>query len=247
VPVGTSLTTNNGDFTTSSNGQTVDALDVVGGSLVIEHDNVLVKRCRVELASIACVYFAAGTTGVVVEDCELFGDNGSAIFYEGGDATLTRLNIHGCENGFHVGANNLTIRDCYIHDLDPVGADPHTDGLQCAPGTTDLLVEHCNFALDTGGLVSGGIQMETQALPIVQNADWLVTNNRVICAASGPSAGAVTIRLPQEDVSASNVRFTNNRLMPGEFGSVQFQGAGGAITEWSGNVRDDNDAPIGLP
>jgi hypothetical protein len=239
VPVGTSLTPVTGNFTTTSNGQIVDALDVTDGAIVVEHSNVTVKRCRVSSNSFVAVY-VNGSGTLLIEDCELECQNNSSSGWGGPSSTTAvtarRLNVHSVENGANI-VSGADIRDCWFHDFNPTGADPHTDGLECSFGVSDVNIIHNNFDMFDNGPTSAVIQFETDN---DSNVNWLVENNRLIMH---PVDGAVNVRLPNVDASANNLRVVNNRLTSGIFGYVT-PNPPDTITEWSGNVDDVTGVPV---
>jgi hypothetical protein len=152
--------------------------------------------------------------------------------------TYRRLNIHSLENGLHV-STGADVRDCWIHDLDPAGVDPHVDGLQCDDGASQVTVIHNNFDMRDNGPTSAGIQNSTND---PSNFDWLFENNLVL---NSPIDGGATIRVQKVgvDATANNIRFVNNRLGAGEFGYV-IPDPPDTITEWSGNVDHFSGEPV---
>jgi hypothetical protein len=71
-----------------------------------------------------------------------------------------------------------------------------------------------------------------------QNSNVLITNNRLLCA--GNAFAIYTAR----QGTVTNVRVTNNRMVPGSYG---YNGGNGSlVTDGSGNVNDLTGAPIGL-
>ena len=247
VPVGTSLTPVSGNLFTSSNGQTIDALDITDGSIVVDHDNVVITRCRISSNSFGGIFLGTGASGTLtIEDCEIECQNVSGstgLFYDppaNPTVTMRRCNIHSCENGLGIGASGLDVQDSWFHDFNPAGADPHTDGIQCSAGTDNVTIVHNNFELDTGGHVNSCVQMNTTT---VDQTNWLVENNRMVLSAVGASSGAMPCRLPTGDATGNNVRFIDNRLTPGEFGYVTPTPPGDHITEWSA-VDDDTGDPV---
>ena len=240
VPAGTTLTPYSGQFFSSSNGEIIEDLDIVGpgtsnaGALIITHSNVTVRRCRIRTGSTiggSPVAVVGPSTGILIEDCEIDGDFADGSTGVGGtNITVRRCNIHSCENGFHVQSNFLA-EDNYIHDLDAVAVDPHIDGVQGDQGSDGITFRHNNFnlmALTHG--ISSGITMWDSAAPTDTN--WLVENNRLV---NDPIAGGYTVRLPTVDGTSNNIRWINNHIGAGNFGAVTpFPIT--TITEWSGNV-----------
>lgn len=253
VPSGTSLTPHSGNFTTSSNGQIVQDLDIAG-ELVIGHQNVIVRRCRIimpnEANRIAPIFIATGAGGVgstlTVEDCELDGSNrggSSGIFYDSmanpPAVTARRLRIHRVENGIGC-LSGFDMRDSLVDGLNPDGADPHTDGLQTTSGTSNVTLIHNVFdmrAPDTGANNSC-IQFDVNA---PSNFNWLIENNKLLLSTSN---GGACLRIPLGDATGNNIRIRNNRLSPGSINPpnldyrIPSDAATNHITEWSGNVDD---------
>jgi hypothetical protein len=246
VPAGTSLSSHSGIFDTSSNGQVVQDRDIAG-SLVINHSDVIVRRCRIIMppTEIGVIFIANTASGTLtIEDCELDGSNKSGcsgIFYDSGAnvaVTARRLNIHRVENG--VGClSNFDIRDSWLHSFDPDGADPHTDGIQTSAAVSNVNIIHNTIDLsgvDTGG-TNSCVQLNTTT---TDNQNWLVENNKLLLH---PTIGGACVRIPSGSVVGNNIRVRNNRMMPGLFGYC-IPDPPNTITEWSGNVNDSSGAGV---
>lgn len=247
VPSGTSLTPFSGNFDTTSNGQVVQDLDIAG-ALVINHSNVIVRRCRVimpttETGALFIANTASGT--LVVQDSEFNGQNKagcSGIFYDDNASppavTARRLNIHSVENG--VGClSGFDMRDSWVHDLNPGGADPHTDGLQTSTGVSNVNIIHNVFDMSatTASGTNSCLQFNNND---TSNQNWLVENNKFLLH---PTLGGACVRMPISDASANNLRVRNNRMKPGTFGYC-IPDPPNTITEWSGNVNDTTGAAV---
>lgn len=237
VPAGTSLTSTSGLIDSVSNGEIIDALDVNPGTIRIRHDNVTVKRCRINANAtfFGSIAFDGAHTGIVVEDCEIDGNDILASGCGGEGITYRRCNIHNTENGF-VTSGNFTARDNYVHDMMPYNPidDPHIDGISLNEGASTITIEHNNMIMP--GQVSAGMTFWDVAGTAHSNIT--VNNNRLLLDASG----AYTVRLPGMNCSANNVTFTSNRLEAGGFG--YFTGSLSNITTWSGNVDDSSGTPV---
>lgn len=246
VPAGTTLTPSAGNFDTSSNNQIVQDLDIAG-ALVINHANVTVRRCRIvmPLSEIAVVFIAGPASGtLLIEDCELDGSNkggSSGIFWDNSSGiavTVRRLNLSRVENGIGC-LSNFDMRDCWVHGLDPGGADPHTDGLQTSAGVSNVAIVHNTF--DMAGAGDGPnnscIQLNTTT---TDNFNWLVENNKLLL---NPVTGGACVRLPNGNATGNNIRVRNNRMLPGVFG-YSIPDPPNTITEWSGNVHDTTGVPV---
>lgn len=243
VPAGTSLTPFSGNFNTSSNGQIVEDLDITG-AIVVQHNDVIIRRCRASNSDQICGLFVASSAHgtLLVEDTELDCQNGAGrdgIHYDTNATppaiTMRRLRVRRCENGFNVDGSNFDLQDSLVHELNPAGADPHTDGLQCSAGISNVTIKHNTF--DFVGPESGPnnscIQFNIQTL---DNVDWLIENNLLLLNAT---IGGSCVRIPTGDATGNNIRIRNNRLKQGLYGYYLSQGGGVAtdhVTEWSGNV-----------
>jgi len=249
VPSGTSLTASPGNFDTTSNGQTITALDITG-AFVANHTNLVLQSCRITAPSTElCALFVANTASggtITCYDCEFDVSNGagtSGVFYDTNATppavTLRRCQIRRTENG--VGClSNFDMRDCYIYDLNPAGGDPHTDGLQTSPGVSNITIVHNTF--DLSGVNSGPnnscIQLNVTS---TDNVNWLIENNKMLLK---PDTGGACVRLPNADATGNNIRVRNNRMAPGLFGYVIPTPPASHITEWSGNVNDSTGAAV---
>src|SRR6266481_5394553 len=72
IPAGTTLTPFSGSFTTTSNGQIVDSLDV-SGDIFVHHSDVIVRKCRARSMYIGADDQPFTTTNGLIEDCEITG------------------------------------------------------------------------------------------------------------------------------------------------------------------------------
>lgn len=248
VPAGTTLThppvDGDGNFFSSANGQVIDSVEILSGAIVIVHDNVTVRRSRVNVGPTTTAGFFINNNRVntIIEDCELVGAGEAGGFLQNDGNTgliVRRCNIHGSGDGFHIADGSYTIEDNYIHDLGDIGnPDPHVDGVQCTQNSSNVIIRGNNFDMtpvvplpEQGA--SAGIQFYLQVAP--NNSNWLIENNRIVLYATGPAPGALTIRLPTTNLSANNIRVKNNFLGAGIFGYFE-AGTKTNITEWSGNV-----------
>ena len=167
MPAGTTLTTVNGDFTSSSNGQIIDGLNV-NGTIIINNAGVTVRNCHAGLIVI-------DAPNVTIEDCDVVGHgvgNSGIIICPPGllgtgsggsadGATILRCDISGVENGIWLEASGCLIQDNYFHNL--AGASTaHIDGIQVPnnfPGMANNTIRHNNFDLNLD-TVSSCIQVD---------------------------------------------------------------------------------------
>lgn len=145
VPPGTAFTSHAGDLTSSADGQVIDRMSVTAGTIVVNHDNVTVQRCKVDTLGYYCVRVMPGKTGALVRDCELFNAQ-NGIF---GAGQFLRNNIYAIENAITVsGGNNTLIKDNFCHDFFQAGADPHYDGIAAQGGCNNIEVRHNRIDLN---------------------------------------------------------------------------------------------------
>jgi hypothetical protein len=236
VPSGTTLTPFSGSYFTSADNEIVDALDV-SGNIVVQHANVLVKRCRAVAPNDYCLYIDTGGLNCTVQDTELDGSlTGSTGILMVNNVQALRLNIHGCENGGQVNSGGGLIKDSWIHDLSSEATGFHTDGLQFASDASALTIDHCNFEP-----VPSHVRDATSCINIyneagaTQNHDITITNSRI----DGRGC-AVACFFPRFS-GWSNIVVTNNRLRAGDTG---YSDSGVNTTTWTGNVDDATGATV---
>lgn len=174
VPDGVTLVAT-ASFTTSSDGQIVDGLDMSAGTLIIDNANVTVQNCR-----IGQLFGNATGTNLILQDCDFIGIPtwNSAVTILGDGASVLRCDISGAERGLFIDSDNSLIEDNYFHDLinNTGTGDPHIDGIQI-PGlnvgalVSNVIIRHNNIDCDPA--ISSAITMRD-----AQNVDIL--NNRLI-------------------------------------------------------------------
>lgn len=158
VPAGISLTTV-ADLSTTSNGQVIDAMLVLG-ELVINHDNVTVKNSRVKGRVVYNDH-----RGLVLQDADLGPDscptssNGGYRLLAGGDYTLIRTHLH--HNAADLlalgGGGTITIQDSLFNNTCYYAGD-HLDAIQLYdPGAvTNVTVAHSRIDARTVNVVGFG-------------------------------------------------------------------------------------------
>lgn len=257
VPSGTSLTPHSGNYDTTSGGSFGNPVIIqnmnITGALVVNHTHLVFNRCRVTAptSEIAAVFIAGTATGGAIDfnDCEFDGSNksgGSGIFYDTNSnppvVTLTRCQVRNVENGIGC-LSHFRMYDSIVYDLDPAGADPHTDGVQTGAGVSDVIISHNTFMMDgpNTGPNNSCIQFNTTT---TDNNGWLVEDNLLLL---DPTTGGACVRIPLGDASANDLYVINNRMTPGVF-NYRIPGppdsAENHITQWSGNVNHDTGAVI---
>jgi len=217
VPGGVSLKTLNGVFTSSSNGQVIEGLDI--SVAIINHTGVTVRNCRVTGG------FEVKAVNCIVECCHLYGIG----LLRGADGSTVRYcDISNVENGIWVEANNVLIENNYIHDL-AGGSEAHVDGIQfpeITPAIHDVIIRNNN--IDLGSSTTTSCIMMTGCNAIT------VDHNRVC-------GGAYVIYFEY----CTDNRLTNNtfRLGPGSFGYFDHRGSRYVS---SGNIDEATGRPLKL-
>jgi hypothetical protein len=204
----------------------------IRGCVDVRAANVTFRNVR--FVGNGCHYLVRNSSsGLRIEDSEGNCNNGpnSAMAGPGG-FTVVRTDIHHCENGFDVQANNVTVQDSYIHDLYD-GGDSHTDGMQFGQGASNITVAH-NSIIVSMRATSAIIMWDEGG---AQNANVTIANNLF-------SGANYTLRCARYG-SSTNVYVTGNRFGPNVSGYDKTDSCtGGHVTSWSGNVLDANGAAL---
>lgn len=221
VPAGTSLTPFSGALTTTSNGQIIQDLDITDGIIIVNHANVIVRRCRFNVNDFG--FFGIDGSGgsvMTVEDCEIgnIGRGNAVILCSPTGDIIQRNNCYGFENGILAG-NNTLVQDNYIHNLNNTSEpDPHVDGIS-VQGASNVIIKHnsiyswdtsCVFIKDDFGSSVDNVRIEHNLMrpqpPVGESLGWdmQITNTG--------SGGSVT-----------NISIINNVLETGIFGYVTLE------------------------
>jgi hypothetical protein len=245
---GTLFTTVNGLFNTSANGQLVEKLNVVNGSIIIHHSNVIIRDCIIN-----CDGFYAITnndeviSGMLVERVRIIGQGGNAGISLGNmsNAEVRFCDISHFENGIFPGGPAWNIHDNYIHDLSSIGASPHVDGIQISGdllGTMSVTIRHNTISSwDTSCIILGngnwnGIVIDNNRLvadPLHPNPPPAPTlAYGILCSVGAINPGVVT-----------NVTITNNRITSDAIYPIFAEGLTNPVTI-AGNVYDATGAAI---
>jgi hypothetical protein len=228
--------TRSGGITTSRVGQIIELADISGG-VKVNHDNVTIRKCRVTDTSFFVVD-TAGTSGVVVEDCDIDGagdSGGQGYVCVRGPAHITRCNIWNAENPISpAGGSNVTVLDSYIHTFRSPAAEPHYDGIEALGGESNYTVEHCTIDLDQGD--TGAINFSNVFGGF---SDITINNCRLL-------GGGYTMYFDGSHGASpfTGIVITNNRLGSGFFGYAVLRDWNPAELTWAGNVDDITGEPI---
>ena len=229
VPSGTALATVSGDLTIKTSGTVVSGKDI-HGCVNVQANNVTIKNSRITCPGAYGIRgFNGGTdyTGLKIQDSELDGQNSgfSGVGYS--NFTALRLNIHGFENGFALGAN-VTIQDTYVHDL-KLADGGHPDDIQTVDGGDNYVIEHNTLIAP---VTNSAIALCCTSGDMVSNV--LIDNNYL-------AGGGWTLYCPRQ--STPGVRITNNKFGPANFGPAASCGPPG-VAEFTGNVYASNGKPV---
>lgn len=142
-----------GSITTSSNGQVISGVYIIGGEIVVNHNNVTIQQCYVEgtgADDTHQIFINSGKTGTIVEDCNLNGETvgttqgGGNIGGAGASidsATVRRNALHDHEQGVRYGLTNLSITDNIFYN--PTGND--SDQVEMYGGSNNVTIQHNTF------------------------------------------------------------------------------------------------------
>jgi hypothetical protein len=224
VPAGTILQPS-GSLVVDDDGAVIDGLDVTG-SILVEADDVTIRRTRVTSDDYYPIRLADGARRLLVEDVEVagLGDCESAINFQ--HYTARRVDVHGCSDGLKIG-NATTVVDSYIHDM-RMTPGSHNDGIQSTGGTGIVIRGNrivnpsnqtsCILLGDEEGAIDG----------VLVEGNWLDGGNYTIYAGAGTTNPNITVR---------GNRFGRHAV----FGL--FTATDPARVLWTANVWDDTGLP----
>ena len=222
LPPGVTLTAS-GDLVITKAGTVISGLNITG-TVTIEAANVTLENCKITSGAYFVVNVTAGTTGAVVQNCEINGlGNTSGNVGINGQGTFIGNNIYNVENGINV-TGATVIENNYIHDMHAAGS-PHYDGIQIDGGVSNISIEH-NTVINNNSSVSA-IMIDNYWGPI---SNISVDNNLLV-------GGGFTVYDAQQfsGGTISGVSFTNNHMGAGQYGITDFTGTNPTYT---GNVND---------
>ncbi|MEM7142380.1 MAG: S-layer homology domain-containing protein [Actinomycetota bacterium] len=125
------LTINQNWLNNNNNGSKVLSNFRVDGSIVVAVDNVTF-RCG-EVVGSATYTVDNRARGTAFEWFRAHGySSGKTIL--GGNYTAYRCDVSGGEDSIHINTGAVTITECYIHDQNYTGNDPHPDAIQATSG-----------------------------------------------------------------------------------------------------------------
>jgi hypothetical protein len=191
---------------------------LVSDSLNVNAANVTIRNCVINAGWFGIDVHAAGS-GLLVEDCTIIGGLNCGILVGSGLSTMIRrCNLYGGEDGIKVAGHAVTVRDCYIHDLNKK-EDSHNDGIQCSSGTSLTFYNNWIESPDTSCIA----MFESQGTW----DDVLIERNRLIGGGYSLYAGGS---------DATNTRVLNNTFSGWTYGPYTDWNSEGVGNVWSGNT-----------
>ncbi len=237
VPPGVALTVVNQDITITQDGTVIDAQDI-HGFVVVKASHVKITRSIVRggvaTANGDGIRVASGTD-ILIEDTEVALAYPSAYLdgVAGSNFTVRRSNIHGGVDGMKVGSDS-TVECCYIHDLASFASDPnqgggatHNDAIQVLSGST---IRITNNQLVASTDQNAAIQV-TQDFGAVIDGNWA-------------DGGGCTFNFSHKGGASLALTATNNRFGRNSFYDCPILKSTQTTLTQSGNVWDDNAAPV---
>jgi hypothetical protein len=233
VPPGTTLT-RTGALNITQAGAVIDGVDAP--SVEVNAPNVTIRNSRIHSRSAWLVQNKS--TGLVIEDSEVDGEGSNSMSIGSSNFTLRRVEITGSENGMDIGAaGNVTVEDCYIHDLTTSGG-AHTDGAQFGEGAHDILFRH-NWISPSPQ--DGGSPPATSAIIMWDEGGTQNTRVRIEDNVLDGSHASVALYAPRQP--ASDIYINGNRMRRG-VGYTNGVDVPRTVTEFHGNVDHDSGKPV---
>lgn len=165
IPAGISLSTVNGNLSTTSDGQIIEG-KLITGEVIISHDNVTIKNSRIK-GPILYQTSGKNNKGLVIKDSDIGPDacpansNGGTRLIRGDDYTLLRSRVH--NNGADMislygsasGTGTILIQD-NILDKTCFYNDDHLDAIQLYDPGSVAKVNIIHNRIDARPVNSGG-------------------------------------------------------------------------------------------
>ncbi|MGV8854179.1 MAG: M10 family metallopeptidase C-terminal domain-containing protein [Devosia sp.] len=228
VPDGVTLLPS-GSIIVTKPGTVISGLDIKG-TVYIDADNVTIENCKITASAYSVVQIKTGSTGVIIQDCEIngVGSNNDGSHGINGVGTFLRNDIYNVENGINVGggSSGTVIEGNYIHDLKASGS-PHYDGIQIDGGQSNITIQH-NTVINENSQTSA-VMIDNYFGPVsnvVVNDNLLVGGGYTVYADAQFSGGAL-----------SGIQITNNHIGGGYYGTLN---ANQSSPVYTGNLLDGN-------
>lgn len=236
VPAGTKLTSG-GYLTIDEPGAIVEDMDLSG--ITVRARNVTIRRCKIHRSptpGFGCIRTQGDTTGLLVEDCELWYESPSdpSAVIGGSGYTLRRCNIHDVTEGPRLGSNT-TVDSCWIHRPQRI-AGGHIDVLQSTGGSNIIIRRNTllPYHPDLGDPFNSAalIKSDSQPISLVRIEENLFNGGNYTLYLVGANH-------PVHDVVVRGNRWGRNF----RYGPVQIERVSDLV--WAqDNVWDDTGAPV---
>jgi hypothetical protein len=154
-----------GDVTVTEDGAVVDGLDI-DGCVVIAADDVTISNSRItctDSPKARAVRTDETREGLTITDTEVDGGGVTDIGIDVSNVTITRVNVHGVNDGIRLGSN-ITVEDSWVHDLVRQG-ELHPDAIQ-GISAQDIVIRGNALDprdLDAGDLGNAAIMLGSEA------------------------------------------------------------------------------------
>jgi hypothetical protein len=208
----------------------IEGLDI-RGMVTINADNVTLKNCKITAGEWAVINITSGSTGVVIQNCEINGLSAEGVRGISGQGTFLSNNIHHTEDGIYLTGSNTLIQDNYIHDLQSNWSGPHYDGIATDGGVSNITIRH-NTVINPHGQTSA--LMLSNYFGSVSNVtvdnNWLEGGGYTVYSDGQFNGGTI-----------SGVSFTNNYLVEGQYGYSSIRNN---TPVWQGNIEYTGE-PVG--
>lgn len=221
-----------GSLTTDHDGQVVQGLDVEGCLKVVNAD-VVIKNVLVEGGCARSLDLSNATGHTTVTDVTVRATASQASAVVLRNATLTRVDVSGGNDGIDVWGGDVSIADSFVHDLSRADGS-HDDAVQVTGGG-DVLVKHSTLLARVGsdpmnacvqlGTLTGKLGSFAMSDSLCDGGNYSVNANT--------SAG-----------SFGPVSFVGNRFGAGYRYGVKAN-LGPLDLTWSGNLDDATGKPVG--
>jgi hypothetical protein len=194
VPTGTALRLVNGDQTIRVAGTVIDGQDI-RGCVRVEAARVTIRNSRITCPGGWAVNLVSGDVTVEAATISCGGGLGMGLvdgWPNGGQLTVRRTDISGCENGIHAW-RDVTVESSWIHGLTcgrpgtPTNQLPHPDGIQIGDDSRNITIvgnridQNCPGQLGGTSAIIGDTGTHTD---VTIERNWLTGNGSytVYCA-----------------------------------------------------------------
>jgi|GEM_PF-5252155 len=163
------LTPTSNNISSSADGEIIEGWDVTDGRITVNHNNVIVRNCRVNATGDYGIHVNGGS-GSRVEWCEIYGSDSASLYLETPGNSAYRCRIEDAVDSVKIGTD-WVLTECYIsgHKGDnPDAPAAHMDCVQSVGGSNGL-IERCYLRLDDyldAGAPNGCIQWGANFSPI---------------------------------------------------------------------------------